>query len=120
MRQRRVPIARHAAIAGIACIGIERLSGLVHGILELAADREGDVVDAHLRHAEGDALRVGQAVAVLDRLVGEEAHADREIGPHAGAHLEHDLPKRRRRPSRVRPSYSSRRGLCRERNEDSV
>ena len=50
-------------ISGIAGIGIERLSWLMDRVLELAADRQRDVVDAELRHAQGDAAPVVSASA---------------------------------------------------------
>src|SRR5579863_4034836 len=90
MGQRRIPVTGHAAIAGITGIGIKRLAGLVHGVLELAADRERDVVDPELRHPQRDALRVWERVAILDRFLREEADADREIAADALAHLGHD------------------------------
>ena len=40
VRHRRIPVARHAAIAGIAGVGIGHLSGQMNGVLELAADRQ--------------------------------------------------------------------------------
>ncbi len=91
VRQRRIPVAGHAAIAAVARVGVERLAGLMDRILEFAADGERDVVGAHLRHAQRDALRVRQAVAVLDRFLGQEAHADGKILAHGLAHARHHL-----------------------------
>ena len=91
MGQGRGGNARHATVARISGIGIKRLAGLVDRVLELAADRERDVVDTHLRQAQGDALRIRQAVPVLDRLLGEEARADRKILTDDLAHASHDL-----------------------------
>ncbi len=89
MGKRGIPVAGHAAVARVARVGIERLARAVDRVLELAADRERDVVHAHLRHPERDELGLLHRVAVLDRLLGQEADAHREVGAHRLAHPGH-------------------------------
>ena len=95
VRQGRVQVAGHAAVAGIAGIGIERLALAVHRILELAAHRQRNVIDPALRHAQGYTLRVLDRVAVLDRLFRQEPHADGEARADGAADRRHHPPEHR-------------------------
>ena len=93
-----VPITGHAAVAGIARIGIQRLAGAVLRVLELTADRERDVIDAQVRHAQGDLLRLRQGIAALDGFLGKEAHANGKVLAHPPAHLAEDLTEHGQAP----------------------
>jgi len=61
--QRRIPVARHAAVAGIAGVGVERYTLLVHGIFELAPGREAELQTGK---ADGREVR-DETAAQLDR-----------------------------------------------------
>jgi hypothetical protein len=83
VRAVRVVAAGHAAVPRVPGVRIERLAGDRARVLELAARAERDVVDPRARQTDGDRHGVDDRVTVADALLAEEAHADREVRPHA-------------------------------------
>src|SRR6185312_11839691 len=86
-------IARHALVAALAGVGVGGFADLgLRGVVELAALRQRQVVEAGARELDGEVDGVVDAGAAFDDLVAEEARADAAVA-HARADGGDDLER---------------------------